>query len=258
MAENLKRDLENVKNQSVRKIKQLEQMSEEKDRKLRKNERECEKMREKLLQLANKDRNASIKDAETLKNYKRGAEVVVASPLKLGKKSKSSPGGGNSVVSVDEVMQAMENEKEKLRMQNKEQEKQILALTKSLKKALNSQSTVSQDISLPKPPVPENVTESDDVNMLSNKVQEQSHRIRQLVHQLEAEKSTTKKLNEDMKVLRQRASEMREEIHNLRLEIDSRPTVAQWNSKVCQQILNALLSMLVLIIFSCLCFRLCS
>jgi hypothetical protein len=60
--------------------------------------------------------------------------------------------------------------------------------------------------------------------------------MRQMSHQLATEAGTVKKQNEDMKVMRERAGEMREEIHNLRIEIDARPTMAQWKSKVLREL----------------------
>lgn len=253
LIEKLHKQIEDMKLNSIRKVKEVEHISEEKDRKLRILEQKSDKMREKLEQLTKKDRSSANKKAETLKSYQRGAEVVVSSPsstLKTSKKATARSPGGDDSVSVDDVLQAMEEEQQTLCLRNEELEKQVFSLTKRLKKSMNSNS-----LSMSKPDMTDTqnhksnhselpssssihdtsnneVVSDDDVQILSDKVKEQSQRIRQLVHQLEAETATVKKQNADMKILRQRGGEMREEIHNLRLEIDSRPTMSQWNSKV--------------------------
>ena len=65
-----------------------------------------------------------------------------------------------------------------------------------------------------------------------NKLQDQSTRIQQLVHQLEMERSASQERKEDVTVMRARATEMRQEIENLRIELDARPTMPQWTAKV--------------------------
>jgi hypothetical protein len=256
LIEKLQKQMEDLKLDNTRKIKQVERISEEKDRKLRKAELEGNKMREKLRHLTNKDRSNSNKNAATLKSYQRGAEVVTApsspSPSGVKSKGKRSPGGDESVVSVEDVLAAMEEEQGRLHTQNAELEKQVSSLTKRLKKVMNdnsssptkqdnivfnfnsTSSTVSSNNDNKNKNKNKNKDDiiTDDVHVLSDKVQEQSQRIRQLVHQLEGEAANVKKQSADGKILRQRAGEMREEIHNLRLEIDSRPTMAQWNAKV--------------------------
>lgn len=255
LIEKLQKQLEDLKADHSRKVKQIEHVSEEKDRKLRILEQKSNKMREKLLQLTNKDRSSTDKNAETLKNYHRGAEVVsssssVASVSSLHSRSSkrggqpSSPGGGkggSNVVHAEEVIHALEEEQKKLQLQNAELGQQVSSLTKRLKKSLNSNASLSttkpeatSSTSSFKQAINKSSDEDfgDDVQLLSDKVKEQSQRIRQLVHQLEGETATVKKQSADMKILRQRGGEMREEIHNLRLEIDSRPTMSQWKSKV--------------------------
>lgn len=237
LIEKLQKHSEDMKFDHGLKIKHFESLCEEKERKLRKNELEADKMREKLRQLTNKDRTSATKAANTLKSYQRGAEVV-SSPLKPGKSGKRSGGGGDSVVSVDDVLQAMEIEQQQLTSQNEELEKQVSSLTKRLKKVLNENKSGTtknkvKDVSVTPSIAPSSDESlSSDARVLSDKVREQSQRIRQIQHQYEAEMAKVKTQNEDMNVMRKRAAEMREEIHNLRLEIESRPTMSQWKTKV--------------------------
>ena len=237
LIEKLQKQIEKMKADNSRKIKQVEHISEEKDRKLRILEQKNEKMREKLRQLTNKDRTSASKKTTTLKSYQRGAEVI-SSPLKAGKKATRSPGGEDSV-SVDDVLEAMEDKQQTLCLRNEELEKQVASLTKRLKKAMNGNSKPNlSDTQDHKSITSKSSADVEDVHVLSDKVKEQSQRIRQLVHQLEGESVTVKKQSADMKILRQRGGEMREEIHNLRLEIDSRPTMSQWKSKVRTRLLH--------------------
>lgn len=227
LVEKLVKQLEDVKLESRRKIKQMEQLSEEKDRKLRVKEKECNKMREKLSQLADKNRFISKKNSDVLSEYQRGAEVL--SPSNKSKpfgKGKKSPGNDNAIDAQD-LIHALEEKQKHLQQCNDELTTQVSSLTKQLRNVVRKNSSVEErgDSS-------HSSSAEDDAIILLDKVNEQAQRIRQLVHKLEMETSNSKKQNEDMVVLRQRANEMRDKIQNLELELDARPTVSQWKSKM--------------------------
>jgi hypothetical protein len=163
-------------------------------------------------------------------------------------------------VSSQDMINALQEEKRELLNHTADLESQITLLSDQLKHSLNrkldeksneseggkrsvkrdpSTSTAKGDVSEERGVEVEGVYES---------LRDKSNRIALLVHQLEQERRTNKQLTSDNSVLKDRVAEMRDAIDNLRIELDSRPTVHQWTQKVSEvsELENQLHNMIVM------------
>lgn len=78
----------------------------------------------------------------------------------------------------------------------------------------------------------DNEDEDEDIDSMYRKIRSQSNRIRQLVHQLEEQKTFVKQVKEDNNHIKEKNVILKEIVENLRLELGSRPTVKQWKDKI--------------------------
>ena len=106
----------------------------------------------------------------------------------------------------------------------KDLESQVVSLQDQLKVALNRKKPTEAIIT--------DDTEDYDKRLLYDKIKDQSLQIKQLSHKLEVEYSKYREAEDNIRVLKDRAQDMRNEIDNLRIELDSRPSVPQWNQKL--------------------------
>jgi hypothetical protein len=167
-------------------------------------------------------------------------------------KNKKRGVGGAGAASMQDVVTALEEERDDLLAHTDDLERQLDALTRRLKRVEGGSASVlgvevgedgdgvegGSSVDTPRDRDGSRRTGGDsdeDEEMpaqVYNRLQDQSSRIQQLVHQLEMEKRTSQERKEDVAVMRSRAKEMQSEIENLRMELDARPSMTQWAAKV--------------------------
>lgn len=170
--------------------------------------------------------------------------VINKSAALIGGGDDKRRGVGSGGVSMQDVVAALEDERNELIAHTEDLERQLAAATNRLKKLENSGYVFGRGAddggdgeSSVDTPRHRRVRGSDDEDedmpaQVFSKLQDQSSRIQQLVHQLEMEKRTSLERKEDISVMRTRAKEMQSEIENLRIELDARPSMTQWTAKV--------------------------
>mmetsp|Transcript_9391 Transcript_9391/g.14152 ORF Transcript_9391/g.14152 Transcript_9391/m.14152 type:complete len:824 (+) Transcript_9391:73-2544(+) len=245
----LKKQLADLNSENKKKIRNLEHVVQESDRKLRQRDVDIEKMRGKFQSLANRNRTDSARMNRAMSAHVRGEAGTVIShnsspstPVGHTSQMISSPASRikDSPVTSQDIIFALESERSELLQHTSELESQVASLTKKLSKIINdSQKGAADDMlistSTPVRSTPKASDNAPEASTSSHEtIREQSTRIQQLVHQLEMEKQKTSRQNDDIEAIRNRYSEMKSEVENLRIELDARPTVPQWNEKLRQ------------------------
>ncbi|CAE7724511.1 unnamed protein product, partial [Symbiodinium microadriaticum] len=189
--------------------------------------------------------SSTYTSTSTTRVINKSATVISSDEKHSRQKSTRGGGGADAVVSMEDVVNALEGERDDLLAHTDDLERQLSTLTKQLKKYQDNRDREypegrdgffgrdSEDES--SIPVHTGVFPGIEESMpahVFNKMQDQSTRIQQLVHQLEMEKQASQERKEDVTVMRARAADMRQEIENLRIELDARPSMPDWTAKV--------------------------
>ena len=241
--------LKTSERQFTKKIKDLENVVRESERKLKKANVENERMREKLQQLAAKDREARERYNDVLS----GSSVAsIVKGVHVTPKSKSKKAPKRIPPSPEEVVKALDSEKMELEQHNTELRGQVRQLTESIRQLHNERLTDPQRsyqneesstdtgsiVSVEEPGdyfnfsgdrEERNVPGS--MKVLFGKIKDQQRRLEQLVHREGVLEAENRRCEEALDVYRQRSSEMMEEIENLRIELDGRPSMRAFAQK---------------------------
>lgn len=253
--EKTEKKLKSSEKEYQKKIKNLESIVKEGERKLKVANIENERMRKKLQQLVTKEREARDRYSDVLSG---SAVVSLINGVSSSPNSKSrlKKVGRNTPPSPEDVVRALDADRLELEQCNIELRDQVQELTETIRDLENNR-RFGEDTSAQRYDSDnyreqykgDGVDEIEDcgngrqehdreyrsspgsMKVMFAKIKEQQHRIEQLVHRegvLEAEK---RRCDEALDVYRHRSSEMMEEIENLRIEIDGRPTVRAYAQK---------------------------
>lgn len=251
--------LKSSEQDAKKKIKDFENLVKEGDRKLKVANLEIERMREKLRLFAAKDREARERYSDVLSGSSVASLVkgVSLSPAKTKGDSRRMP--KRAPPSPEDVVRALDADRIELEQYNAELREQVQNLSETIRDLQNGQrmgfnrrsvdnsggsdhEDGDQDTSSEEgyrkryteqaeKPAQDYDSVPGSMKVLFGKIKDQQRRIEQLVHRegvLEAEK---RRCDEALDVYRQRSSEMMEEIENLRIELDGRPSVRAYAQK---------------------------
>ena len=210
--ENMTTNAKDLDDQRKKEIRNLELVVSENERKVRQKEVELERLREKLRQNVEKDRHTQMKHKQILNSMKQGNTMR------------------NNIVTENEVIEALVSEHQNLKVRNNELNKQVGDLTDSLKGSQNASSAEnSTDIHDSSDSISHDSDLGDDDGNLM--VEDQFRRIEFLSHRVEVLQVQSSEKEELLDQQKHQILEMQDEIENLRLELDARPSSKQWAQK---------------------------
>jgi hypothetical protein len=157
--------------------------------------------------------------------------------LKSTPSPKGKVGPKSSPPTPEEVVRALDYERIDLQQQNSELREQVKSLSETVRELQNMTRRQENNISVDSmaesnPPKDDSeVQGGGSVKVLFNKIKDQQRRIEQLVHREGILEAESRRCEEALEMYKARSSEMVEEIENLRLELDSRPTVRAFAQK---------------------------
>jgi cell fate (sporulation/competence/biofilm development) regulator YmcA (YheA/YmcA/DUF963 family) len=157
--------------------------------------------------------------------------------LKSTPSPKGKIGPKSSPPTPEEVVRALDYERIDLLQQNSELREHVKSLTETIRELQNNNrrqnnNSISSDTAEVSPPKDDSEAQGGgSVKVLFNKIKDQQRRIEQLVHREGILEAESRRCEEALEMYRARSSEMVEEIENLRLELDSRPTVRAFAQK---------------------------
>jgi len=232
---------------SKRTIKNLEDKVQESARRVRQKDVELERLKEKLRNIAEKEKESAKRHRNALVAIKDGSlsdtsfgslndSNVSKSNISLNdsRLSVSSSRSKSTVqASMNDLVEALQSQRDGLEKRNAELDSQVNELTTALRDAQNgivkktNKDTVSDSAS----ENDDEDTRSETAQAMYDKIKEQSRKIDQLVHRIEIHKSSEQESGHVQNDLKKRNNEMREEIENLRLEMETRPSPRQWATK---------------------------
>ena len=200
-----------------------------------------------VLETSQVSTTSSYSTSSTTRVINKSASVISSDDRQARQHQRQSSGTGGARVSLQDVVRALEEERDELLVHTEDLERQLSSLTRRLQGAQEARAGEEGGVS-------STYSDEDDVeggrgggrrrggdsegcgeDMPAHvflKMQDQSSRIQQLVHQLEMERQQSLERKEDVTLMRTRAAEMRQEIDNLRLELDARPSMSAWTAKV--------------------------
>ena len=210
--EDMTTNAKDLDDQRKKEIRNLELVVSENERKVRQKDVELERLREKLRQNVEKDRHTQMKHKQILNSVKQGNTMR------------------NNIVTENEVIEALVSEHHSLKVRNNELNKQVGDLTDSLKGSQNvSSAENSTDIHDSSDGLSHDSDLGDDDGNLM--VEDQFRRIEFLSHRVEVLQVQSSEKEEMLDQQKHRIHEMQDEIDNLRLELDARPSAKQWAQK---------------------------
>ena len=206
----------NLDEQRRREIKNLELVVSENERRVRQKEVELERLREKLRQNVEKDRHTQIKRKEILNSVRQ------QSPIK------------RNTIPENEVIDALVTEHDNLKVKNDELNKQVGDLMDSL---VDSQNASSAENSSDAHDSSDDISRDSDLGDDNNNdrsvpmVEDQFRRIEYLSHRVDVLQVESSEKEELLDQQKRQIHEMQDEVENLRLELDARPSSKQWAQK---------------------------
>lgn len=210
-------------NDSKKLIKNLELQLAESERRVRQRDIENDRMREKLRMLSNKEKDTAAKHNITLSTYKQRPAKAMSPD-----KSKRTP-------SPSDIIDALEAQRTGLQSRVVELEEQVRSMSKSLR-----------DIGYRKPPSNSNNKDVDgDIEDIENEEHNGNGNSKLLIARIEHLKTRQEELTSHYERLKgqyddqielngrlqQEMQEVRDESDNLKLELESRPTVKRLKQK---------------------------
>jgi hypothetical protein len=222
---------------------------------------ELDRLKDKLARVADREREVAAHNRVILQRLRTGdASALPAWPndrtptkksTHLSNVTTTSSKGSDPVtkaVTVSDLVNAFETQRLELFSRNKELELQVQNLLHKLKdlqsdwdgKVLSIDHPSDFDADITRSMVSEdyNSNGSSSINPSSvltptarqmyDKMLQQTEQLEYLTRQLEVSRALGSEKDEMLNAFRVRASELHEEIENLRLQLDSRPTVRQW------------------------------
>lgn len=222
---------------------------------------ELDRLKDKLARVADREREVAAHNRVILQRLRTGdASALPAWPndrtptkksTHLSNVTTTSSKGSDPVtkaVTVSDLVNAFETQRLELFSRNKELELQVQNLLHKLKdlqsdwdgKVLSidhpsdfdadiTRSMVSEDYnSNGSSPINPSSVLTPTARQMYDKMLQQTEQLEYLTRQLEVSRALGSEKDEMLNAFRVRASELHEEIENLRLQLDSRPTVRQW------------------------------
>lgn len=259
--------------------------NQESERRVRQRDLEIERLKERLRQVVEKEKETNTRHREALTNISRSSADASFVSSSSSYSSASSPpsrqnassragasrgstqgrgGAGRSSVSsssvvgattllpippvVHDMIQALEAQRDGLEQRNSELEAQLLDLQGALRDQQNGDEsfgagkgtkggnavlapTGSDSCSASESSSSEPTWASETARSMYDKIKEQSRKIEQLNKKCELFKSETYEAVHVQQQLKSRCDELREEVENLRLELEARPSARQWADK---------------------------
>ena len=228
-------------NDSKRTVKILEDKNKELGRRVRQRDHELERLKAKLNHVAEKERETASRHRAALNMVRQGDSSVlsgtsIAPSSRTLNDSRMSTSSSRSKkeLNMQDVVEALENQRDELERRNEELEDQVKDLTIALKDAGNGEPLRSAETSMTQDgDADESVTtnKSETAAAMYIKIKEQQRKIEQLQHKCAVFKSNEMDSAQLMEKLKERNEELREELENVRLEMDTRPTIKQWKEK---------------------------
>ena len=207
-------------------IRNYEHLVAENERRVRQKDIEMERLREKLKHNIEKDRDSQLKQKHTMAQLMQGNFSISG--------SKKVAGGCLIKSTSSDVIEALVLDRENLKSVNEELIHRVENLSSSLRDMHNESSvnssasarnTSSAEISFDSELGGESGNRD---NNNTERVVEQFKRIEYLNHRIELLGVECMDKEETIAGQRKRIAEMYEEMENLRLELDARPTCKQW------------------------------
>ena len=218
---------------------------------------EIERLKDKLRHLVEKERDANVRHREVLTNISRSSDLSFTSTSSCSSTSPSSrndrsgtSASGKALNSqrinknkmlpippiVNDMIEALETQRDGLERRNAELEEQVHDLQGALRDQENGDAHFSS-----RPPALQSkaddageadpVFASETVRSMYDKIKEQSRKIELLTRRAETHKAAEYDAMQLQEQLRSRGEELVEEVENLRIELESRPSARQWADK---------------------------
>jgi hypothetical protein len=243
---------------SKKTIRGLEDKVKEHERRVRQRDSELQRLKEKLLAVAKKEKETAERHRIALDMLRTGevsfnaSNASFTSAKSAHSSSNSSSGGGghgrnnrkNAPTAAD-VIAALENQRDSLEDRNAELDRQVVDLTGALRDSANNSrdgsfvsSVGSKDLHTEGDGSREeggdsfdDADRSDSARAMYDKIKHQSREIAKLEHRINVFKASEADTMGLVKQLKDRNEELRERVENLRLELEVRPTPKQWAAK---------------------------
>jgi hypothetical protein len=242
---------------------------QESERRVRQRDLEIERLKDKLRGLVEKEKDATTRHREVLSNISRSSADAnnasftsanssfssAASPNKSSRSAASAAGGRaqsaqkNKMLPippiVNEMIEALEAQRDGLEQRVAELEEQVHDLQGALRDQVNGDALFGAGAGRgkasapPRPPLDEEQARdatdgafaSETARNMYDKIKEQARKIEQLSKKAETYRSEAFEAIHAQEGMRARNDELREEIENLRLELETRPSARQWADK---------------------------
>ena len=205
-------------NDSKKLIKNLELQLAESERRVRQRDIENDRMREKLRMISTKEKDVAAKHNSTLSSYKQ-----------LPAKSKS-PDKNKRTPTPSDIIEALEAQRAGLQSRIVELEEQVRSMSKSLKE-LGYRKPPASSINEESDTDIENADSNGQVKVFVAKIEHLKARQEELTSHYETLKGHYDDQVELNGKLQQEMHELRDENDNLKLELESRPTVRKLKQK---------------------------